>query len=258
MIDLSRRCLRVWRRNLLVYRRSWMVNFLAPMCEPLFYLSAFGLGVGGLVGEVDYAGGRLSYPAFIAPGLAAMAVMWNAFLETTYSSFVRMHYQRTYEAILATPVSAEEIAAGEILWAATKSAAACLLMLLVIAAMGYTRLPDGLVAVAFGLLGGLAFGASGLVFTAVLPTIDMFNLPVFLFATPVFLFCGAFFPVDSMPGWAQALAACLPMYHIVEPCRFFMTGLSATHPLASLGYLAVYDLAAFLLAAALLKRRLIR
>jgi len=95
------RFLRVWQRNLLVYRRIWMVNFLVPLLEPLFYLLAFGIGFSGLIGDVDYAGQKISYVGFIAPALLAIAMMFNAFYETTFASFVRMYYQKTFDALLA-------------------------------------------------------------------------------------------------------------------------------------------------------------
>ena len=52
---ITHRCLRVWRRNLLVYRRTWKINFLPPLLEPLFYLLAFGVGLAALVGSVSYS-----------------------------------------------------------------------------------------------------------------------------------------------------------------------------------------------------------
>ena len=50
MIDpalFSLRFLRVWERNLVVYKKIWKVNFLTPLLEPLFYILAFGLGFSG-------------------------------------------------------------------------------------------------------------------------------------------------------------------------------------------------------------------
>ena len=35
---ISRRVLRVWQRNLAVYRQSWEISFIPPLLEPLFYL----------------------------------------------------------------------------------------------------------------------------------------------------------------------------------------------------------------------------
>ena len=102
-LNLSGRFIRVWQRNLTVYRKSWKVSFIPPFLEPLFYLAAFGVGLSGLVGNVRFHGSEISYVQFLAPGLIGMSIMYNAFFETTYASFVRMYYQKTFDAIMATP-----------------------------------------------------------------------------------------------------------------------------------------------------------
>ena len=93
----------VWLRNWTVYRQNWKIGFLAPLLEPLFYLLAFGYGLSALVGRIRDQGAEVSYTAFIAPALIAINIMNNAFFENTYSSFVRMYYQKTFDAMMATP-----------------------------------------------------------------------------------------------------------------------------------------------------------
>lgn len=216
---LSWRFLRVWKRNLIVYRRTWQVNFLAPLLEPALYILSFGLGIGGMVQGVSYHGQNVSYTAFIAPALIASAVMWNAFFETTYSSFVRMFYQKTFDAMLATPLTIQEIMVAEIVWAATKSLIASVLMFPVLAGFGLVAPWAILVVAPMAFIGGLVFGGLGLYFTGRLATIELFNLPIFLFITPMFLFSGTFFPLENLPAWAQAFAVTTPLYHITETMR---------------------------------------
>ncbi len=254
----SWRFLQVWRRNLVVYQRIWKVNFLTPLLEPLFYILAFGLGFSGLIGSVQYGAKELSYTAFIAPALIATAVMWNSFFETTYGSFVRMYYQKTFDGMLATPLSLEEIIIAEIFWSATKSVGAATIMLVVLGLLGYVALPSGLLLIPVALIGGLAFGAIGMFFTGVIPTIDMFNLPIFLFITPMFLFSGTFFPVSNLPGWARPAALAFPLYHLAELARRFSIGTSETAPIISLAYLVLFFLFFAALALAAMRRRLIQ
>ena len=254
----SWRFVQVWRRNLVVYQKIWKVNFLTPLFEPLFYILAFGLGFSGLIGVVQYGGRELSYTAFIAPALIATAVMWNAFFETTYGSFVRMYYQKTFDGMLATPLSLEEIIIAEIFWSATKSMGAATIMLAVLGVLGYVALPSGLLLIPVALIGGLAFGAIGMFFTGVIPTIDMFNLPIFLFITPMFLFSGTFFPISNLPGWAQPAALAFPLYHLAELARRFSIGTSETAPIISLAYLVCFFLLFVCLALSAMRRRLIQ
>src|SRR3989338_8701525 len=91
----------VWWRDFSVYRRTWKLNILPNFFEPFFFLLGLGLGVGHYINEVM----GVPYPIFTAPGLIAMAAMNGASFEATYNVYVRMNYERTYDAMLATPVS---------------------------------------------------------------------------------------------------------------------------------------------------------
>lgn len=254
----SRRFLRVWFRNLLVYRRIWKINFLVPLLEPAFYLLAFGVGLGSMVGEIRYAGRTLTYVQFIAPALLATAVMWNSFFETTYASFVRMYYQKTFDAMLTTPLSLEEVVTAEIFWGATKAFIAAALMLAVVAAFGYASSLQALWLLPLSVLGGLAFGAVGMYFTAVTRSIDLFNLPIFLFVTPMFLFSGTFFPTDALPAWASFVATVMPLYHLTVLFRSACLGALDAGALWNVAYLCLFILVFFPLALRGMRKRLIK
>ncbi len=255
---ISSRFRHVWFRNLITYRRIWRVNFLVPLLEPGFYILAFGLGFSGLIGAVEYAGLQLEYTRFMAPALIATACMWNAFFETTYTSFVRMYYQKTFDGILATPISIEEIIVAEIVWAATKAAAAVAVMLAVLIPLGYAAFPGALMCIPIAFLGGLAFAAIGMFFTGVIPSIDMFNLPIFLFITPMFLFSGTFFPVSGIPDWAGIFTLIFPLYHLVELTRYFCIGAMESNALFNLLYLLLFVTLFGWLALLTMRRRLIK
>jgi lipooligosaccharide transport system permease protein len=256
--SLTGRFLLVWYRNLVVYRRIWKTSFIPPILEPLLYLFAFGAGLGSLVGRLSYAGRELSYTAFIAPALLAINIMYNSFFETTYTSFVRMYYQKTFDAIMATPLSLEEVITGEIAWSATRALLATALMMVVISFFGLLRYPGSLLFLPLALFGGLAFGSIGMFFTSLVPSIETFNLPIFLFITPMFLFSGTFFPLENLPAWAQGVAAALPLTHLVRLSRAFALERWEAGLMWSVLYLAVFTVVFFLLALSGMRRRLVR
>ena len=256
--SISLRFRHVWYRNLTTYRRIWKVNFLVPLLEPAFYILAFGLGFSGLIGGVDYAGMQLEYTRFMAPALVATACMWNSFFETTYTSFVRMYYQKTFHGMLATPVSIEEIIVAEIVWAASKATAAVTVMVAVLVSIGYAKFPSALACIPAAFLGGLAFASIGMFFTGIIPTIDVFNLPNFLFITPMFLFSGTFFPIEGIPEWAGIFSFVFPLYHLVELTRFFCIGAMESDPLFNVSYLLGFALFFGYLALLTMKRRLVK
>ncbi len=251
---LSYRVVKVWRRNLLTFLRTWKVNFIPPFLEPLLYLLALGLGVGSFISEVD----GVSYPRFIAPALIAIAVMNAAFFECTYSSYVRMYYQKTFDAMIATPLTIEEVIAGELLWGATRSLIYALLMFPVLLAFGVIDPFLTLLAIPFSLLAGLLFSALGMCFTAITPSIETLNYPSFLLITPMFLFSGTFFPLSLLPPPIQTVAfAILPLAHVVLVIRSFTLGNLSWAILPSLAWILVVTAILFTLSLYMMKRRLI-
>jgi len=250
--------LRVWQRNLTVYRQNWQISFLPPILEPLLYLTAFGIGLGALVGTISYEGRAVTYAAFIAPALISFNIMNNAFFESTYGSYVRMYYQKTFDAMMATPLSVNEIITGEIVWSATKSLIATIIMMTVISLFGLISYPSGLLIVPLSFMGGLAFGCIGMFFTSIIRHIDLFNLPFFLFITPMFLFSGTFFPIGNLPLWAQKLAVFLPLTHLVTLTRDLCYGRFNAGMLWSLLYFFIFTVVFYVLALFKMRRRLIK
>lgn len=256
--NLSLRAFRVWQRDLDVYLTNWKTEFLPPLSEPILYVFAFGFGLGSLIHEVWYQGRELSYLRFMAPGIVAVAIMFWSYFETTYSSFVRMYYQRTFDAILATPLLVEDVIMGELLWGTTKAVIASTIMLGVLTALGLVAWPSGLWVLPISALAGLLFAALGLVTTSVTKNISSFNLPMFLMIMPMFMFSGTFFPVDILPPWALTLAWCLPLTHVSYLVRASVLGWPAAQLAASMIYIVVFALVLSWMALALMKRRLIQ
>jgi lipooligosaccharide transport system permease protein len=155
MPKLTYRVWIVWRRNFDVFTKTIKVNFLPSLLEPILYLVAFGFGLGGFIPSIQ----GQPYIDFIAPALVAIAIMNGAFFECTFASFVRMYFQKTFDAIVATPVSVEEVVAGELLWGATRSTFNASIVLAVIAVFGLIKSPLFLLVVPLAFFGGLMFGS---------------------------------------------------------------------------------------------------
>jgi lipooligosaccharide transport system permease protein len=251
---LTRRTWRVWERNRFVFVRTFRVNFLPPLLEPILYLLSLGYGLGVFVNDIN----GIPYPEYIAPALLAISIMNAAFFETTYSSYVRMYFQKTFDAIIATPLSIEEVITGEILWGATRSLINATIMLPVLVVFRVVDLPLSLLVLPFALLDGFLFASIGMCFTAATPNIETLNLPTFLFITPMFLFTGTFFPLTILPVAIQVIAyVFLPLTHVVLITRMLTLSQVTPQILTSLLWIAVVAALAFVLAVNLMKKRLI-
>ncbi len=255
MPKLSRNVWKVWRRNFDVFTKTIHVNFLPSLIEPILYLVALGVGLGGFVQPIE----GVPYANFIAPALVAISIMYGSFFECTYASFVRMYFQKTFDAIIATPVSVEEVIAGELLWGATRATINSTTVLAVVAAFGLISSPLFLLVPLLAFLGGLMFGSIAMCFTAIASDIDFFNYPAFLFVTPMFLLSGTFFPLSTFPSVVQTGAQIfLPLTHVVNLTRGLILGNVGTSLLISLAWIAVGTLVFFVLSINLMKKRLIR
>jgi lipooligosaccharide transport system permease protein len=255
---MSTRALYVWRRNFEVYLTRWWVKVIPPILEPVLYVLAFGFGLGALVGKVSYQGNTLDYLIFMCPGILAVTIMFWAFFETTYSSYIRMEFQKTFDGVLATPLLAGDVIAGEWLWGATKSFLACSIMLLMLGAMNVVTWPTSLWVLPLSFLGGLLFSSMGLITTALSPDIESFNLPIFLGVMPMFMFSGTFFPIDVLPAWALPIAKALPLtqvsYLVRGACLGQMPESWELYLFALVGWNAVGAYFAF----RLMKRRMVK
>jgi lipooligosaccharide transport system permease protein len=231
------------------------VNFLPSLIEPILYLLALGLGLGGFVQPVE----GVPYINFIAPALVAISIMYGSFFECTYASFVRMYFQKTFDAIIATPVSVEEVIAGELVWGATRAAANATTVLAVVAVFGLVSSPLFLLVPLLAFVGGLLFASLAMCFTALAPNIDFFNYPTFLLITPMFLLSGTFFPTSVLPVPAQtASQVFLPLTHVVNLTRGLVSGRIEVTLLLSVAWIAVVTPILFVLSINLMKKRLIR
>ena len=227
-----RRAGRVWQRHAKVYTKLYLSSLTLNFIEPILYLTAMGMGLGMFVGEME----GMPYINYIAPGIVAYSSMFATSGECTYGTFVRMTFQKTFDAILATPVNLDDLVAGEIMWGATKSALYGTVILAAISAMGLIGSPMVIAAIPVLFISGLIFAEMAVMYAAIVRGIDWFNYYFTLVITPMFLFSGVFFPLGGMPGWVENVAFFMPLYHLVNVVRELSAG---NWPIADIVWLVV-------------------
>jgi lipooligosaccharide transport system permease protein len=231
---------RPWRmveRNVYAYRRTWYI-FLSGFLEPVLFLLSIGVGVGSLVGSIHYGGELVSYKQFVAPGLLASAAMNGALLDTTFNFFIKYKYSHTYDAVVATPVGAGDIATGEITWALLRGAIYSSAFLLTMLLFGLVPSWWALLAVPAAVLIGFAFASIGLACTTFMRSwvdFDYVNLAL----VPLFLFSATFFPITQYPAGLQAVIRLTPLYQGVVLVRGLVLGEVGWFMLVHVLYLVV-------------------
>jgi lipooligosaccharide transport system permease protein len=250
---IRRGALAVWRRNVLVWRKLIGPAMVMNFGEPTLYLLGLGFGLGAFIGEMS----GMSYLAFLASGIIASSAMTTATFEGMYSVYTRMVPQRTYEALLATPLEVDDILAGEMLWCATKSVISGVAILAVAAMLGVVAGWQALWVIPAVFLIGLCFAGPALIMSAFSSSYDFFNYYFVLVITPMFIVSGVFYPISTLPEIVQGFVQLLPLTHAVALARPLMAGQELTQPLLHVAVLAGYAVVSYYVAVVLVRRRLL-
>lgn len=247
---------RVLQRNLWVYRRTWRGSILGSFLTPMLYLTAMGIGLGGLVAQRDTSAfGGYEYVQFLGPGILAASSMQSATFEASFPVMGKIAWRRNYEAMLATPLQVGHVLAGELLWIGFRVLTISVVFLAVLTFFAIPRSPMALLAIPSAILTGLAFSSAMIAFSATQRNSEGFSWIFRFVINPLFIFSGTFFPLSALPDQVQWVAAATPLYHGVALIR----GTILDDP-AFLGPwpLHVAYLLAFLGAGAYLANRLLR
>lgn len=250
----SRRARHVVARSITVYRRGWYF-VVGGVLEPLFYLASIGVGLSHLVGGVRFQGHVLPYTWFAAPGLLASSAMNGALIDTTYNVFYRLKVARSYDAVLATPLSTGDVALGEVGWATLRGTLYSLVFLATMAGLGYVGSYWALLCVPAAALVAAAFAAGGMAATCYLRSWADLDNVAFL-TLPVFLFSATFYPVTVYPSWLAWIVRLSPLYQGVTLERALDTGLVGASTVWHAAYLVLLAIAAGAIVARRLSRTL--
>lgn len=245
----------VLERNVLVYRRLWLIVF-SGFFEPVFYLFSIGVGISALVGPVAGPDGELvEYTAFVAPALLAASAMNGAVFESTMNIFWKLKWAKVYDGMLSAPLNVWDIAIGEIAWSQIRGGLYAGAFLIVALVMGLLQSWWALLAMPAALLIGVAFGAVGFATTTYLKSWQDFDM-VNLVMMPLFLFSATFYPLDVYPPALQAIAQVSPLYHGVEIIRGLTLGVVDSRMLGHIAFLVVMTAVGFAITARRLERLL--
>jgi lipooligosaccharide transport system permease protein len=250
------RGLLLFERNLMVYRRTWIIIF-SGVFEPLFYLLSIGIGLGHFVGRVPGPGGQfVDYSAFVAPALLASAAMNGAVYDAT-NVFWKMKYNRVYDAVLSTPIGPVDVTAGETAWALFRGFLYAVSFLVVAASLGLVESAWGVLALPAALVIGFAFAGLGVAASTFMRTWQDFEL-LTLVQLPLFLFSATFFPISTYPHALQWLVRVSPLYHATQLLRALNFGTVGWPQALDLAYLLALGLLGVFVAQRRLGRALLR
>lgn len=212
------RSVRVVEAELVNYKRTWRGTVISSFVNPVLFLASLGVGLGTFV-DSSAADLGVPYITFVATGLIAATAMQAGASEGTFPVMAGIKWRKGFFGVITTPVGPADIIYGRTLWAAIRTTFILVVFVLIAVLFGAIELRHGLLAVAPGVLTGLAFSTTSTAFTATrenetsLSTLFRFGI------TPLFLFSGTFFPISQLPTYLLPIAYVTPLFHGVELVR---------------------------------------
>jgi lipooligosaccharide transport system permease protein len=240
-------------REVVNFSSYWKSATFSSTVEPTIYLLAFGFGFGSLVSRI----GGYRYVEFVGTGTVATAVLFSSAFPAMFGTFVKYQFQRTYDAILAAPVDTEELVTAEALWIASRAGVYGCVPMLVAICFGLNPSWGMLTVPLIAWIAGFGWACFGVAVAGFAKSIENFSYVVSAVLTPLFLVAGTFFPLSSLPGWAQFLANLNPLHHCVELVRHAAFGFVGWSDLARVGALVLFGLLMWRIAIAAMTRKLV-
>ncbi len=203
---------------------TWMV-VASGFVEPVFYLLAFGYGIGQFItGTTDGNGNPITYAQFIAPALLATSAMNGAIYDSTWNVFFKMHFGKVYNGMLSTSMGTLDVALGEIGWALLRGLAYAIGFMAVVTTMGLIPSVWGLLAIPAAVLVAFGFASVGMGVTSYLKNWQQMQWIQFVML-PMFLFSGTFYPLTIYPVFVQWFIQAMPLWQAIELIRGLTLGI---------------------------------
>lgn len=213
-IDL--RCARaVWQRNRDVFLRLWQWLLVPNVVDVCLSMLALGLGLGSLVSGFGGDG----YAAWIAPGLVVCSALFSAGFENSYGTYYRMDKQRTFDAMIATPVQIEDVVLGELWYGAVRGAASASVIALIFGAFGLFDSWWALTLPAICFVAAFMMATLAVTAASVSPMLETLGYWVSFGIFPMYWLSGTFYRPEDLPDTVQKLQVLSPAWHGVTLAR---------------------------------------
>jgi len=223
----------------LLYLRTWRGSIFGSFAQPVLFLVAMGIGLGGFVDASGSGAIDVPYIQFLAPALLVSTVMQGSTFEATFPVLGGFRWNRRYHAMYATPLSPYAIAFGQIAWIATRATIVATIFCGVIIAFGAAGSPGIIWTIPVGTLTALAFAGPIAAYMTTQRDTTAFNAIWRFGITPLFLFSGTFFPIESLPEQVRWIAWLLPLWHGVDLARALSLGTVGDAPLVQIAHVLI-------------------
>lgn len=203
------------RKEISRFLSVYLQTIVAPVMTSAMFYAVLALAFGGLAKEVN----GVAYMTFLAPGLILMAMVQNAFSNTS-SSLMIAKIQGTVVDLLMPPISSVELYVGMIIGAVTRA--------LIIGFVGLGALfyfsDFGVyhlgTSVTFAFLGAWMMATVGIMGGVWADKFDHIAAVTNFVITPLTFLSGTFYSIMSLPEKWQVIAHYNPFFYMIDGFRY--------------------------------------
>lgn len=212
------------RKDIVRMFRIWVQTFLPSVITSCLYFLIFGTVLGSKIGTMQ----GVDYMSFVVPGLVMLAIVTNAYSNTSFTFFQSKFFFRGIDEILVSPTPPWLLIMGFISGGIVRGVLVGAIVLLVSAFFTGLHLAVHNVLIIFGfaVLTSLVFSLAGLVNGVYAKSIDGINLVPTFVLTPLVYLGGVFYSVHSLPAWAQSFTYVNPIFYLINGFRYGFLGIA--------------------------------
>jgi len=219
------------RKDIVRMFRIWAQTFLPSVVTSILYFSVFGTILGSRIGQMQ----GVDYIIFVVPGLVMLAIVTNAYANSSFTFFQSKFFMRSIDEILVSPTPPWLMIAGFITGGVIRGVLVGAIVLLI--SIFFTSLTLTVANVAiiflFATLTALVFALAGLVNGVYAKTIDGINIVPTFVLTPLVYLGGIFYSVHVLPAWWQAITYANPLFYLINGFRYGFLGQADISPALS-------------------------
>jgi ABC-2 type transport system permease protein len=213
-------------------KRFYKVAFqtvAAPVLTAVLYLMIFGHVLEGRLVVYD----KLSYTAFLIPGLVMMSILQNAFANTS-SSLIQSKITGNLVFILLAPLTHLEFYSAYVLAAVFRGIVVGLGVLIITLFFDVPSMLYPLWILLFAFLGAAILGGLGLIAGIWADKFDQLAAFQNFLIMPATMLSGVFYSIHSLPTIWQVISHFNPFFYMIDGFRYGFFGVSDVSPWMSL------------------------
>ncbi|MGB2096716.1 MAG: ABC transporter permease, partial [Candidatus Puniceispirillales bacterium] len=217
----------LYKREVMRFVKILSQTVAAPVITTWLFLTVFAVAIGDridLMAEMDLL-------TFLAPGLIMMAVLQNAFANTS-SSLVIGKVQGNIVDLIMPPLSAYELFIGMVAAGITRGVMVAIVALITMPLLGINIMPASIwAAIIFLLLGAGIMAVIGMIAGIWADKFDSLATITNFVIQPLVFLSGTFYTIDRLPDHVAVIAYINPIFYMIDGFRYAMTGYSSASPL---------------------------